>query len=330
MTAQKALGDRIIFKRIRVGAIAVLGLILFAVFFVETPVIIQSAKESLVICGSVIIPSLFPFMVLSELLLLFRIDRLFDKLFGKIFERIFKAPREAISAFVLGMICGFPVGTRLSYSLYEKGKISNDELLHLLLFCNIQSTAFIINTVGATLLESRRAGVFIYLSQIVALVIVGILYPRIFKIKKSTENTEISTKNMRLSLAVKLTRSVVGSVTGILSICGFLVFFSVLCGICFDITEKLQIPRVIPLALSSVLEMSCGCIRAAQCLPPHQAFIFSSMTLAFSGLSLHFQIFSLCKEAKINYGRFLIFKICAAVIAGVCTASFDFIFKIFP
>lgn len=330
MTAQRTLNKRIILRRVRVGGIALLGFVLFGIFFVETPVIIKCAKDSLLICGRIIIPSLFPFMVISSLLLLFGIDRLFDKLFGKIFEKIFKAPREAISAFVLGVICGFPVGTQLSYSLYEEGKITDDELLHLLLFCNVQSTAFIINTVGTTLLGSRRAGAFIYLSQIVALTVLGIAYPRVFKINKMGRATHLSIKSPRTSLAVKLTRSVGGAVTGILSICGFLIFFSVLCGITFDISENLRLASAVPLALSSIAEMTSGCIRVSQSLPHKGAFVVSSMILAFSGLSLHFQIFSLCKEARINYGRFLICKICAAAVAGVCAVAFDFIFKIFP
>ena len=329
MTVQKALKKHKDIKRIRAVAIAVLGLILFCIFFIETPVIIKSARDSLLICGKTIIPSLFPFMVLSELILLFRIDKLFDKLFGKPFEKIFKAPREAISAFVLGILCGFPVGTKLSYSLYEKGKISNDELLHLLLFCNIPSTAFIINTVGISLLGSRRAGVFIYISQIIALAVVGIAYPRILIIKKTTIEAPSTLKSSHTPLAARLTQSVSGAVMGILSICGFLIFFSVLCGILYDISEKLRLCAALPLTLSSILEMSNGCIRASQSLPNNKAFILSATILAFSGLSLHFQIFSLCKGVKIKYSIFLVSKLCAAVVAGACATIFDLFFKIF-
>ncbi len=311
-------------------AISALSAFAFVIFFIEAPVIIERMKSGLVLCGNVIIPSLFPFMVLSEILILARIDRLFEMLLGGLFEKLFGVSRSACSALILGLLCGFPVGTKIAYSLYEKGSISRDELSHLLAFCNIQSSAFIINTVGISLLSSRRAGVFLYVSQIISLIAVGIIYPKLFpRDRQAPLRSAQETPPKKRGFAAAFTGAVKSSVSGILSVCGFVLFFYVLCGIIIDIGGKLDLPAAIPLLITSMLEMSCGCVESAHALTPDKAFYACAMILGFSGISLHFQITSLCADAQIKYGRFFIIKIITAILAGAVAVAFNFIFKIF-
>ncbi len=317
-------------RKIKKLLIALCGIFAFSVFFMETSVILDRMQSGLVLCSRVIIPSLFPYMVLSELLLFSGIDRLFEKSAGGLFEKIFSLPKCASSAFVLGILCGFPVGSKISYSLYEKGKITNDELVHLLLFCNIQSSAFIINTVGISLLKSRSAGIFLFVSQIISLTLTGIIYPKLFPYKKRTNYRATNlTQSKRESVASTFTQSVKSSVLGILCICGFVLFFSVLCGIVIDVGAKLNIPQAATLLVCSALEMSCGCVEIAGALNPNAAFFICAIVLGFSGISLHFQIMSLCHKAEIKYGRFFIFKLLSALIAGICAIILNLNFKIF-
>jgi hypothetical protein len=162
------------------------------------------------------------------------------------------------------------------------------------------------------------------------MVLVGMIYPIIFRHKSTnivSKSIQIETPNKRLSHV--FTSSVKSSVLGIINICGFVVFFYVLCGIIMDFFGKIGIPNSILMIVCSMLEMSCGCMEIAKILPPNAAFIACAMILGFSGISLHFQISSLCPDAEIKYGRFFAVKILSAVIAGICALAFNFIFKIF-
>lgn len=328
MTAQSVIPKSNI-KKFKTAAFALVGIISFCVFFFETPVIIERMKKGLALCSGVLIPTLFPFMVLSELLMISGIDRMLSKILGNILEKIFMIPRCATSAFILGLLCGFPVGTVIAYSLYDKGKISNDELLHLLLFCNIQSSAFIINTVGLSMLGSKNAGLILYASQIIALIVTGAAYPRIFPPKKSSIDLKISDKVSHEGLTLRFTRSIKSSVLSVLSICGFVLFFSVLCGIAFDLGKRLNIPYSITLILCSALEMSCGCLEVSETLHGAAALYGCTAVLGFSGISMHFQIMSLCKNTRVKYGRFFAVKIFSAAIAVIAAVILNFIFKIF-
>ncbi len=317
-------------RRARIILFSLVGIIAFFIFFFETPVIIERMISTLSLCARVLIPTLFPFMVLSELILISGLDRLLDKIFGGALEKIFKLPASASSALILGLLCGFPVGTTISYSLYEKGKISYDVLIHLLLICNIQSSAFIINTVGLSMLGDKRAGFLLYASQIISLLVTGIVYPRIFHIDR-VKNTSInlSESGDRHGIALKFTRSIKNSVISMLGICGFVLFFSVLCGIAFDIASRLNIPDIFTLTVCAALEMSCGCLEISRHLCGASALYACASVLAFSGMSLHFQIMSLCKSTHIKYARFFAVKIFSAIIASAAALLLNLIFKIF-
>ena len=170
----------------------------FAIFFVEADVIIERMKSGLELVGGVIIPTLFPYMVLSEIIILSGIGDLIERMLGDAFSRIFNLPKCCSSAFILGILCGFPVGTKIAYSLYEKGKITDAELLRLLMFCNIQSISFIVNTVGGSLLGSRSAGIALYVTQVISAIIVGLILSKINtnKCYNSTRPIQVkSTKN---------------------------------------------------------------------------------------------------------------------------------------
>lgn len=306
------------------------GAIAFIIFFIEAPIIIERMKSGLLLCAKVIIPSLFPYMVLSELLLFSKIDILFDKYAGGLFQKAFHLPRCAVSAFFLGLLCGFPVGTKIAYSLYKKDKITHEELVHILLFCNIQSSAFIINTVGISLLGSKKAGLLLYISQILSLIITGLISNKFSAGRNAIKiANHTNTEQKKQGLGISFTSSVKSSVLGILSICGFVLFFYVLCGIITNFCHKLAAPSIISVTLCSMLEMSCGCVEAAKSLSTSAAFLACSMILGFSGISIHFQIMSLCPDVEIKYGRFFIFKSFTSIIAGILAVILNLIFKIF-
>lgn len=62
---------------------------------------------------------------------------------------------EGAYAFVLGLLCGYPMGAKLTADLYHAGKISRQESEYLLTFCNNPSPAFLVTYVGQICLEGK-------------------------------------------------------------------------------------------------------------------------------------------------------------------------------
>ena len=86
----------------------------------------EALNFSIKLCLSSIVPAVFPFMILSDFLIAnisikreSRVSRLFSKVTG--------INASGGLAFILGNICGFPIGAYISTELFENGNICEDE-----------------------------------------------------------------------------------------------------------------------------------------------------------------------------------------------------------
>ena len=123
---------------------------------------IEYMGQGLTLCARTVIPSLFPFMVVSELLVSSGAGEALGRLFAGIMRRIFGLSGAGASAVFLGSMCGFPVGARTAVALLDRNAISKEECEHLLTFVSNPSSAFLITAVGVSLYGSRRLGVILY------------------------------------------------------------------------------------------------------------------------------------------------------------------------
>ena len=95
---------------------------------------VEYMGRGLTLCAKTVIPSLFPFMVISELLVSSGAGEALGRLFSRMMRRIFGISGAGASALFLGSMCGFPVGAKTAVSLYDRGVISRSECQHLFTF----------------------------------------------------------------------------------------------------------------------------------------------------------------------------------------------------
>ncbi|MDR1299354.1 MAG: sporulation protein, partial [Oscillospiraceae bacterium] len=110
---------------------------------------VKAAMYGLELCANVIVPSLFPFFVLSSLMVDTGAARRIGAPLGRVMRPLFNVRGECAAAVVLGIIGGYPVGARTVINLYENGDCSKAEAERLLSFCNNSGPAFIFGVVGA-------------------------------------------------------------------------------------------------------------------------------------------------------------------------------------
>ena len=136
----------------------------------------ESVKAGLKLCGNVIVPSLFPFFVLSSLVVELGMSRYLGRLMQPLMVPLFRVNGACASALALGVIGGYPVGARTAIALYESGQCSRTEAERLLAFCNNSGPAFILGVVGAGVFGSGTMGLLLYLTHILASLCVGLLF----------------------------------------------------------------------------------------------------------------------------------------------------------
>ena len=94
----------------------------------------EAAREGLGLCANVILPSLFPFFVLSGLVVELGLVGYAGRALECVMYPLFRVPGACASALALGFIGGYPVGARTAIGLYEKGLCSKIEAERLLAF----------------------------------------------------------------------------------------------------------------------------------------------------------------------------------------------------
>lgn len=186
-----------------------------------------AAKDGLALCYNVIIPSLFPFFVLSSLVVELGLAGYLGRALEGIMRPLFHVGGACASAFALGFIGGYPVGAKTAISLYQKGMCTKTEAERLLSFCNNSGPAFILGVVGAGVFANSAAGVLLCLVHAAASLCVGILF-RFYHSSDAQGQKERPRPQFQAErFTTAFTNSVKNSFFSTLNICAFVVFFTV-------------------------------------------------------------------------------------------------------
>lgn len=121
--------------------------LLFIIMLVSPKAVFTGASEGLLLWFQIILPTLFPFLLITNLLLTTGNMHLISSAFGTVLTRIFHVSSNGSFAVVTGFLCGYPMGAKTAADLTVSGYISKKEGQYLLSFCNNSSPVFILNFV---------------------------------------------------------------------------------------------------------------------------------------------------------------------------------------
>ncbi len=278
-------------------------------------------QDALALCAKTVIPSLFPFMVVSELIVHSGVATAIGQLCAPVTQRIFGIRGAGTAPLLLGTLCGFPVGAKSAASLYEAGKISRSELCHLLCFCNQPSSAFVVSAVGISLFGSRRFGWLLYGITLTSGLVVGIVC-RFLISKDNTPPHECKESREDHPLGVAcFTESITGAARGMLSVCAFVCFFATLVGCLSAIPALAYAPDALRALTFGFFELTGGVSRAATCPSITTAACLSAWCVGWSGLSVHFQVMSLCDRCGVSFRPYFAAKAAQGVLTVLLLAA---------
>ena len=197
--------------------------LLLAALLVNADAALAAGRQALGTCGRLMIPSLFPFFVLSSLLSSLGLPGILGRALAPLAMRIFGISGAGASALLIGLTGGYPAGAGYIADMERSGYISRSEGERLLAFCNNAGPAFIIGTVGIGVFRSARVGLLLYAVQILAALLTGFLF------RNRTYVQELPSVQLdSVNGAAALSEAVHRSVGAVLNVCGFVICFSVL------------------------------------------------------------------------------------------------------
>lgn len=286
-------------------SISITGLILFAVLFLFAEEFASGIKTGLLNCSRVIIPSLFPFMAAASLTGKGELPQKLKRIINPFTKFLFGLPSECFFTLVIGQLGGYLAGAKSADSLFESGKLTESEANRLILFCVNAGMGFSVNAVGSAMLNSRESGRILLLSLTLSSLLTGFV-SKYFSLKKTEYAHNITRKT---SFSEALVGSVNSAAESTFYACGFVTVFSGIAAVIESVTKN----KTIGAAISCLLEVTNGCFAASGKV----SLPVISAICAFGGVCVHFQIFSIAKNIKINIPLFYAFRIMHAAAAYI-------------
>lgn len=272
----------------------------------------NTINYSLNIWVTTLIPSMFPFFVISDILINYNITSILPKPIINTFSYIFNISKVSTTIFFLSLISGFPSSARNIKTYYNKGLITLEEANHILLFTHFSNPIFILSTVSLFFLNNESYGYIILISHYISNFILGIILR-----KNSPINTTIPTPqiNKTNTFSTTLINSIKSSIDTLLLILGTLASFLIVSSF---LIKYLSLPPYEGTILKGILEMTMG-LKELSLLNIKDIYkvVISTIFISFGGLSVHMQIISQITDTKIKYTPFLITRIYHAIISGI-------------
>jgi sporulation integral membrane protein YlbJ len=320
MLKKRAVG---ISSALSLGAISLLA---FVLIIAQTDVAIEYMNKGLKLCAENVIPSLFPFMVISELIVRSGIGVRLSRVLSHPIKMLFGVGEASACAYILGVLCGFPIGAKTAVSMYDSGMMTKRELERTMTFCNNPGSAFVISAVGSSLLGNKSLGILIFCCVMLSSVIVGIM-SRIFMSRKEDIVVHAHEDTVGAEIDVSIfTSAIQSSATSMLIVCSYVAFFSVIVGCIGSALAYFHIPDTITSCIFGFFELSSGVGAAAAEKSAISAVLLCAAFCGWSGLSVHCQVMTVAAGRGISFKPYIIAK---AVQGLVCSALAGIGLKIF-
>lgn len=261
------------------------------------------AVNGVFLCIQVLIPSLFPFMVLSSYLVCSGLSSKLPDSFGKISEKIFGLPKECLAVILLSIIGGFPVGAKGINTLYKEKIINTKQAEQMAMFCVAPGPGFLVTYAGCSMLGNKAAGYILLVSQILSFTITAVV-SKITTKKKTTNNTS-EFKKVHFTPNTMVI-AVTDAIKSCAIMCALVVIFGAICEIFITLTESL--PQFA--FITAIIEITNG----IKFLSAQNSLVLISAMCGFGGFCVHFQIFAILGNIKISKVKFYIFRVLTALL----------------
>ena len=268
-----------------------------------------------------VIPSVFPFMLISSFMTSYGISDSFAVFPGGILCKLFGIPPRASVGVTMGLISGFPVGASVICDLRRAGLLTDKEAEHALPYAHNTGPAFPVSFIGTYLWHSTLFGLAVYISQVLALTVLALADGNNKKFTSTNEPRHTKGK----SLAGAVTCAVVSSARGCIDLVGFIVFFS----LCAKGLSMLLPPHmsVVSSLIASVLEVSTGVSESAVTGGVIGAAL-TGFAVGFGGISALMQASLHAEAAGISFKRCVRIKFFQGIVTAVfCCVAYTLIFR---
>ena len=323
------------------------GIAAMVVFFLLYPDnCLKSARYGLDLWFNTVLPSLFPFVLATFMLLETGLIRLVAHFFAPITRFLFNAPGESAYIFLTAALSGYPVGARLAAELYQTGRMSETDAQAIIRFTSVSGPLFITGAVSAGMLGLPEAGIYLASTHYLAALLTGVIFG-LFRHRR-TKTVPLPRITFREAMSqfradaakcppigALMADGVEKAMALMLRIGGYIILFSVIMEI-LSVTGALSLLTSLYLPIANLigvevqgvsamilgsLEATTGCAKiAALGVPLTLMLPMIASVIAFGGLCVHMQTHAVCAAAKLKPKGFALAKTVHGTLSSLLCA----------
>lgn len=325
-------------------AVASAGIVFLMIRYPSTAV--HASYAGLQIWWEKVFPALFPFFVLSELMIGFGVVTFTGVLMEPLMKPVFRVPGIGGFVFMMGLFSGFPAGARMTARLYHDQKLTKNEAERLSSFTNFSNPLFLFSVMAVQFFHQETLGILFALSHYIGNVGVGMVMR---SYKKKSDNRAVPARLHSVftnalnrmhqdrirryqPLGKMLGDAVITSVQTLLAIGGFIAFFSMTyqllaqAGIIAVLIKPLVsllnffgiAPSLGPAAIPGVFELTIGTYGVGGAPAPlEERVIAASALLGFCGFSIQAQAISILSQAGLSVRPFILGRFLQCFFSGI-------------
>ncbi len=272
-----------------------------------------AVKKGLLLWSGYALPALLPFMIGINLLKATPFPILLSRLLKPVGKRL-GLGSYGMFAVVCGFLSGYPMGAKLVSELYNEGRLTKNEAQYLLSFTNNSGPLFIIGTIGAGLLESRKCGYFLLAVHILSALAIGLALP-----KPKARSMPVKAKYAE-NAGAELKNAIYNGIEAIVLVGGYIIFFSVICSVFESLLKRYNINNLLRCVLYGMLEITNGCsvIKDTGCM----SLAVISLITGFGGLSIHSQSIGYISGTDLSAAKYMLSKAAQGCVAFALSLAF--------
>lgn len=298
-----------IMKKMLAAALALLCLLLaFPALCVE------GAKTGLLLWFNTIIPTLFPFILVTNIIRDLDGIPLFERLFSPLICRLFGTTRGGSYPVIIGFLCGYPMGAKAVTDSYSCGRISREEANYLLCFTNNPSPIYMLSYVALYTLEDGRLRLPLVVMALATALIVSMLYRLFHYFRKQHAPALQWTPVYRKAEAGHglFDSSIMSACELLVKVGGYMILFSILSRCLMALPF---LPPTAACIISGLLEQTTGLgLLKSQAFAPAIKIVLAMVFICFGGLSISAQTYSVIHTQGLSIRNYILSKIVSAVV----------------
>lgn len=262
---------------------AIFWMLCLLFLILDSKTVLAAAAEGIDLSIRVLIPSIFPFLVVCSMAGAYLPAFRFLRPIGK----LLRLPAGAEDLFFLGLLGGYPLGAAMISQAVQDRRISRDDGNRLLAFCSNAGPAFIFG-IGSGLFPGFGYCLAIWAIHILSAFLVGLMTPG-----KAACGTRRNPSNLTMTQALRK------SIMTMATICGWVTLMRIV----INLLERWVLwflPETLQILLRGLLELANGSVALGGIDHVGLRMILFSAFLSFGGLCVWLQTLSVTQNLSVR------------------------------